>query len=122
MAIVLRPPLDGSAPFRQFQLTSGTVVRPDFAQGGLVTLEKEADAIEMEKEGWRRMPALTKALAEAVLQKRSSPELSKTLVAFEDIFERLANLENQLRKIEKQGNAVTPRHFVMHIDEPWRRR
>jgi hypothetical protein len=113
-AIVLSPP-SGAAIFKRFTLTSGAVVRPDFAAGGKVTVS-ERDAYELEWEGWTREPALREA---PVFQKRAqgvdlatlekhSPTLAK---AIDDFLNRLEQLEARLVKMQAQW-PVQGYHFV----------
>jgi hypothetical protein len=54
--IELTPP-QGQAPFKRFTLHSGLTVFPNFDQGGKVRVPDEADAQELEKEGWQRTAA-----------------------------------------------------------------
>jgi len=51
--VTMIPPPD-EAVFKTFALSSGVVYRPDFSRGGRVTVNLEADAIELEREGWSR--------------------------------------------------------------------
>jgi hypothetical protein len=51
--ITMIPP-PGEALFKQFTLASGNTYAPAFHKGGQVTVKTEADAIELEREGWSR--------------------------------------------------------------------
>ena len=51
--IVMMPPPD-EAIFRNFTLTSGNSYAPSFGLGGRVIVKSEADAAELEREGWTR--------------------------------------------------------------------
>jgi hypothetical protein len=53
VAITMVPPPD-EALFKQFTLSSGRTYRPNFARGGRVTVDLEADAAELQREGWSR--------------------------------------------------------------------
>jgi hypothetical protein len=58
--VVMVPP-PGEALFKNFTLASGVSYRPNFSRGGQVAVNLEADAIELEREGWQN--ATTKARA-----------------------------------------------------------
>ena len=53
LPITMTPPI-GEAPFKTFKLSSGLTYSPDFHRGGRVVVNNEADAIELEREGWSR--------------------------------------------------------------------
>jgi hypothetical protein len=53
LPIVMIPP-PGEALFKKFTLSSGVTYFPDFHRGGQVVVDIEADAIELEREGWSR--------------------------------------------------------------------
>lgn len=54
MTIHMMPP-PHEAPYKRFTLSStGREVRPNFAKDGLVVAETEAEAAELEAEGWTR--------------------------------------------------------------------
>jgi hypothetical protein len=56
MAITLAAP-PGETVFRKFTLSSGRECRPIFYHLGIeVTVETDAEACELESEGWRRKP------------------------------------------------------------------
>lgn len=106
--IALYPP-EGQGLFRQIPLSSGTIARPVFALGGRVTVESEADARELELEGWirqptaitKRAPIVAKALTAADLAKIGdrAPELAK---AFKHAIDRIDDIEAQLSAISAQ--------------------
>jgi hypothetical protein len=58
--VVMLPP-PGEALFKSFTLSSGVTYSPNFSRGGQVVVNLEADAIELEREGWQN--ATTKARA-----------------------------------------------------------
>jgi len=51
--ITLTPP-DDDAIYKSFTLASGNTYRPNFRKGGRVIVSCEADAIELQREGWTR--------------------------------------------------------------------
>ena len=51
--VTMTPP-PGEAIFKQFTLASGVTYSPAFHRGGDVVVRIEADAIELEREGWSR--------------------------------------------------------------------
>jgi hypothetical protein len=53
VAITMVPPPD-EAVFKQFTLSSGRTYRPSFGLGGRVIVNLEADAVELQREGWIR--------------------------------------------------------------------
>jgi hypothetical protein len=53
LAITMKPP-EGEALFKSFTLSSGNTYAPNFVKGGRVIVKIEADAIELEREGWTR--------------------------------------------------------------------
>jgi hypothetical protein len=54
IAVMMQPGDDGRVPFKRFKLSSGREIRPDFSKGGIVVVT-EAEAIELEAEGWKRV-------------------------------------------------------------------
>jgi len=53
ITLTMVPPPD-EALFKQFTLASGRTYRPNFNRGGRVTVNLEADAVELQREGWSR--------------------------------------------------------------------
>jgi hypothetical protein len=53
VAITMVPP-PGEALFKRFTLASGNAYSPNFVRGGRVIVKCEADAIELQREGWSR--------------------------------------------------------------------
>lgn len=51
--VTMMPPVD-DAPFKKFTLNSGVTYSPNFRRGGEVVVAIEADAVELEHEGWSR--------------------------------------------------------------------
>ena len=76
--IELTPP-EGQAPFKHFKLHSGLTVFPNFDQGGKVRVPDEADAQELEKEGWMRTAASrhSKAVETDLLRKSMSTQFMR---------------------------------------------
>lgn len=89
MVIKLKAPPDQAA-FKQFRLSSGTMARPNFAPAGggiTVTVESEADAIELEAEDWIRLPA---AVAKRAAPVSSSHPLVKLVERCQSAVDALA--------------------------------
>lgn len=97
MAIKLVPPA-GLAPYRSITLSSGNIARPDFARGGTVIVQGDADAVELESEGWTRLPTLLNG------------KLAKRVDAIRGL---LVELQGRLQKIEAQA---LPAGYVLDGD------
>jgi len=120
-AITLSPP-PGQAPYRQIRLGSGAVARPDFANGGRVTVDNESDATELEREGWLRMPTVAKRAPIFASARREAgfaelakyaPDVAKALAGLCD---RFAELEAMVARIGPLPQFLTdaPPNGAMH--------
>jgi hypothetical protein len=50
----MKPP-PGHAVYKKFRLVTGVWHRPDLLNGGQLTLRHEADALQLEREGWTKI-------------------------------------------------------------------
>jgi hypothetical protein len=131
MAVITLTPPPGQAAYREFQLSTGAVVQPDFTNGSRVAVASEADAVELENEGWLREPVkMAAAPIFAKAQRRAnlnglakhSPALAKAcadvLAALDALEDRTAGILRRLTPpaigVWKEGIANGAQHRGVH--------
>ena len=102
--IELSPP-KGQAPFKSFALHSGLTVFPDFANGGKVRVQDEADAAELEQEGWKRDAASrqAKATTTELLRKAYAGQMRRETGIIKSSFAAPASATSGLQPYDLEG-------------------
>lgn len=107
--ITLAPPPGTAVPYRRIRLASGRIVYPDFEKNGRVLVENETEAMDLQCEGWTRVPTMTKRATLGDVARRASSfaefvKLAKqsptSAAAFAGSFGYLADMQASLADIE----------------------